>query len=652
MTFATLFPLIAILSISHDAPLGPEASPQEMLAQWDSAPPLRREAIHKALGDRAGIVEAWIIEALRSEKVNDRILACALLKRIGSPQAEAALLTVLADADARVSAQAMLSLGEFGSPAAAETIRARLATSSDPRRVKAALAALGNLGDTTDLAGISGYLQDPDESVRVNAAAALASLGDLSGEALLLDATQSANPQARREATYALGLFDSQESQQRLEAIAANPLERWRTEADIALEWRLLRHATSGEAATARLGELAFGLNDELAEWARDQLEARRRSAAKHVTGVHGGGVLGNPDRSITANAFAVLNSPFYTARDARDTAEGTVDEDIGARPINHFYNPVTGLNTMPARRMDAVVRTEDFWKRARLLWRFGPRNGSHGAAHMLGRSLHMLQDMTSPAHVHDDPHVPPLDPDDFERWGETLYPAPEEILPGLVPYVPDGRIELPDGRNVSAASPVGLVHGMALFTYELTAIPGEIVAGPEQADSELTRMFPDGRLYYQDAGILGANYWQIDDVGPYGLLEKNRWWPCAADFVDDDPGAGMAQRLTGFFYIENVSGNHGGLVPAVYERPLRHISDPTGMSILEIYSQELYPEVVERSAAFLLAFQDATAPPQGGCTASSPSNARTVAGDSILTVLAAATLILLGRRNSRKNKE
>jgi HEAT repeat protein len=617
-----------------------------MLAQWHSAPPLRREAILKALGDRAGVLESWIIAALRSDKVNDRLVACALLERIGSAEAEAALLTVLDDPDARVASQALLSLGAFGSGTAADAVREQLATASDARKRKAILAALGNLGDDTDLPRISPYLADPDEPVRVNAAAALARLGDASGEAILLASTHGTNPQARREATYALGFLDSPEARQRLEAIAADPQARWRTEADIALEMRLLRHATSDEAATARLGELALGLNDELAEWARDQLEARRQSAAKHVTDVHGGGVLGNPGRSITANAFAVLNSPFYTARDARDTAEGTVDEDIGARPINHFYNPVTGLNTMPARRMDAVVRSEEYWRRARLLWRHGPRNGPIGAAQMLGRSMHMLQDMTSPAHVHDDPHVPPLDPDDFERWGESLYPVPEEILPGLVPYVPEGRIDLPDGRNVSASSPAGLVHGMALFTYELTAIPGDIAAGAEQSDSELARMFPDGRLYYQDAGILGANYWQIDDVGPYGLLKKDRWWPCAGDFTDDDPGAGTPQRITGRFYLENVSGNHGGLVPAAYERPLRHIADPAGMSLLEIQAGELYPEVVERSAAFLAAFEDDVPPAPGGCASASPSNARTLAGDSLLLVL---TLLFLGSRKGKK---
>jgi HEAT repeat protein len=82
---------------------------------------------------------------------------------------------------------------------------------------------------------LQAYLEDPDESVRVNAAAALAMLGSDAGEAVLLAATESGDPQARREATYALGYLDSLASVQRLWAIASDPRaggarkRRWRS---------------------------------------------------------------------------------------------------------------------------------------------------------------------------------------------------------------------------------------------------------------------------------------------------------------------------------------------------------------------------------------------------------------------------------------
>lgn len=588
-------------------------SPRELAARWDTALPLERDAMRKHLLARTHRLEPWILDALITGSVNQRLLACAVLERLATPQAEAALREVaLADSDARVQAQAMLSLARFAGPDAAEAIRLKLASTTDRRVVKAALASLGGFGEAKDAALATAFLSDPDESVRVNAAAALARLGDESGASILLDATHSADPQSCREATFALGFLGTHEAAQRLDEIIADPAGRWRTEAELAVAIR-----TRSAAPTA----------------------------PKHSSVVHGRGVLGDPNRSLAANAFAVLDSPFYTAWNARDTSRGTVDEDIGSRPINHFYNPVTGVNSMPASRMAAVERAELFWERAVDLYRRGQFWGRAGAFHMLGRSMHLLQDMTSPAHVHDDPHVPPLDPDDFEFYGEIHYPTPEEIVPGLAPYVPQGELTLPDGRTVPAGSVAGLIHGMALFTYRLTAYPGEIVADRVQPDSELARMFPDGRLYYQDAGILGANYWQIDDVGPFGLLEENDWWPGQADFVDEDPGDGVPQRITGLFYIENVSGDHGGLTPAVFERPLRHVEDPRGMTFLEIYAGELYPECVSRSATYLDTFRKTVAPDTGGCSGAPASSLEASAGDTLLGLLVAATLFAAGRR-------
>lgn len=613
-----IFGWSTMVGCTADLPSLDAYPPQALMVHWDTASPVDRDAIRKALDRPRGLVEPWLLEALRTGSTNQRLLACVLLERAGGPDAEAALIDALDDSDPRVQAQAMLSLAAFGGPAAAAAVRERLVQATDTRLVKAAIAALARLGGQEDAGPISAYLSDPDESVRVNAAAALVLLGDPSGLSTLLDATYSADSQARREATYALGFFDAPEAGSRIDEILADPQGRWRTEARMALDQRRLRHASEAPAPVA-----------------------------KHVTDVHGRGVLGDPDRSMTANAFAILDSGFYSRLRRRDTARGTVDEDIGARPINHFYNPVTGLNTMPVSRMGAVERAEDFWRQALNRYRLGIDFGRAGAFQLLGRSLHMLQDMTSPAHVHDDPHVPPLDPDDFEMWGGLNYPPPDVLLPGLEVYAPQGTVTLPDGRTVAADSPAGLVHGMAAFTYALTAIPGRIEAGRLQGDSELARMFPEGRLYYQDAGILGANYWQIEDVGRYGLLEDNDWWPCAGDFIDDNPGGGVAQCITGHFYIENVSGDRGGLVPAVFERPLRHLDDPAGLSLLEIYTVELYRESVSRSAAFLAAFERAAGPQDdpGGCAGPASRGLPASAGDTALAVLAAAVLLAAGRR-------
>jgi hypothetical protein len=205
----------------------------------------------------------------------------------------------------------------------------------------------------------------------------------------------------------------------------------------MALELRILRGVNSPEVRQKILSDLAVSSNDELARWARERLndegfEEPAGPSAKHASAVHGGAVLGDRERTLTANAFAVLGSDGFSpaARDA--VAKGTVDEDIGLRPINHFYNPVTGLNTMPFRRETALQRCRRLWRLAVGLGRGLPSDDPLVAYKALGRSMHLLQDMSSPAHVHDDPHVPPFDRDDLELWGETHYPAPEDIVPGL----------------------------------------------------------------------------------------------------------------------------------------------------------------------------------------------------------------------------
>jgi hypothetical protein len=168
--------------------------------------------------------------------------------------------------------------------------------------------------------------------------------------------------------------------------------------------------------------------------------------------------------------------------------------------------------------------------------------------------------------------------------------------------------------------------------------------------DCELARMFPEGRLYYQDGGILGGNYWQIDDVGRYGRTGNNAWWPCAGDYAESFDGPEGARRITGRVYIENMAGNSGELRVAAFEGELRHLDDPAGMTLLETYAAELYPECIVRCAAFLRAFEEERAKqlrgmgcagrPAGDGGKGAPWHE--AAGDT--AVLAAACLVLLAR--------
>ncbi len=623
-----------------------ELPSSEILDGWDSASPGVRQALRKALDDDAATARPALVDALERGPLSHKLLACEVLGRVADPAACEALRKALWDPEPKVQAKALTALSP--GPGAADAVRAKLAEAPRGAVLKAGLAALGRLGSSEDLALLATYLDDPDEAVRVNAAAALAQLGDERGESVLLNALESPDPQARREATYALGFIDSAESVRRLEAIVLDPQGRWRTEAEIALALHDLRSLPTESDRIGYLSVLAAGDNEERADWARarlSELGAAPPVELKHARAVHGGGVGGDPDRNLTAHSFVVLGDGFTEAQ-RREVALGTVDEDDRAQPINHFYNPVTGQNTMPFARITALGLAARHHNRAVQLWFRGRHFGKRGAFYTLGRSIHLLQDMTSPAHVHDDPHVPFIDSDDFEFWGEVNYQIPPDVLANLEPWEPEGEIVLPGGVRVDSASPPGMIQHMALFTYRLTSYPAVLVEAPgPQPDSELNRMFPDGRLYYQDGGILGSHYWQIDDVGPYGGLGKDRWWPCAGDFQIDYLGPGGTPRIVGAVYIENIGGNHDDLVPAVFERPLAHLADPAGLTFLEIYAAELYPENVRFGAAYLKAFLDATEEPTFGCTPPPSGATRRASGDPLLLLGVVAVLLVAGRR-------
>ena len=170
------------------------------------------------------------------------------------------------------------------------------------------------------------------------------------------------------------------------------------------------------------------------------------------------------------------------TADDVEDAAEGSIVEDACPNYYSHLYNPnsptIRGSNVAPDSGLDpfcdftsnpnevtedvlffvqsmANVRAGELWTCALQTYRGQScteptleRTHSPGretAFNLLGQVLHLLEDMTSPAHVHADPHGKPgiqgfgdcvgFDADDFENWGWCLQRS------GTVPDADHGHI-------------------------------------------------------------------------------------------------------------------------------------------------------------------------------------------------------------------
>ena len=82
---------------------------------------------------------------------------------------------------------------------------------------------------------------------------------------------------------------------------------------------------------------------------------------------------------------------------------QGSIDEDDDPNYVNHFFNPRTGGRGLGASET-APQRASHLWSDALQNYRAGQRTDAYAN---LGRVMHLLQDMTSPAHVHLDVHGP-----------------------------------------------------------------------------------------------------------------------------------------------------------------------------------------------------------------------------------------------------
>jgi len=307
--------------------------------------------------------------------------------------------------------------------------------------------------------------------------------------------------------------------------------------------------------------------------------------------------------RDISYNAVDILNIRLLN-RYRSEIGQGSIDEDTFPQYCYHAYNPHNGegfnlpcpgvvdwANIIADNTFDAMPI---LWGRTLTAFNEGNLEGNGGAFHMLGRCIHLIQDMTSPAHTHSDTHI---DGDDFEIWGDGNFLP----LLDLEPVFPDD------------ASPQAFVHSAARIVYSGTTWPGQIYEGNPQPSSPFKQMFPT--LTFHDGGFLGDDYWVIDNIGEFdeaGLFPPcigspsacDEWWPSDDDFSENDNGPEGSRQITGNFYIENSAGDNNRLSPAVWNNA------PNNRSLMRLYAEEFYPVAITHSAGLLKTFVDTVCPP------------------------------------------
>jgi hypothetical protein len=385
---------------------------------------------------------------------------------------------------------------------------------------------------------------------------------------------------------------------------------------------------------------------------------------------------------ALTIGAFLFLDqaapedAAFFSATNRSRARQGSIDEDTCPYFVSHFYNPQTGENTTPIPpfgiglgcelgsfdQQTAPARATNYWSDAVNNYRGGDTNL---AMTQLGHVFHLLQDMSSPAHVHNDVHgerdeVGCQDTDDFENWGwsncsdhgaafshvfdyltNTVandYMSTNQIRSGLAL----GLRKIFGDRPQRAAPLTGknagysFVHELATRVYDFTTFKvvlkdtGALFSNDRGAD-ELNTMFgvwefpgASGGWYFEDS--LGYDSWS------QGECESGRgdqaWWlmddgRCQARSCPDQWNCTIDE---GYAYIENTGGGSGGgaeipdtLVPAYYDRPWfrqRYDAPSSGRNVgnvtmLRIYGDVLYSAAVAYGAGLLQTFLDEAVMPQ-----------------------------------------
>ena len=322
---------------------------------------------------------------------------------------------------------------------------------------------------------------------------------------------------------------------------------------------------------------------------------------------------------------------------------QGSIDEDNSPNFGNHFFNPKTG-EALSGLWDTAPKRASDFWTEALTDYRAGRTSDAFAK---LGYVMHLLQDMTSPAHVHVDDHGTPRlghcegDGDDFEIWGYCS----DIGINGILQYVDystlaNSQIQPPlaigldrifDNQPQRATRRAGdintgytYVRELADRVYDFTTFHVKLVdtsdpINNDPGEGELKRMF---------AGLVesGAS-WNIPEIGfsfgECGSVLNQEWWMMPTDCSSHNPSFGT-HVVEGFAYLENIGGGSGGtfqvpdnVYPAEYDRPWfirrynsKFNSGPTRRTMLRIYGDVLYPSAVAYGAGLLRAFLDEVLPP------------------------------------------
>ena len=223
----------------------------------------------------------------------------------------------------------------------------------------------------------------------------------------------------------------------------------------------------------------------------------------------------------------------------------------------------------------------------------------------VLGHVVHLLEDLSVPAHTHLDIHAGAfgLGGDDFENYCDNL--TPDQYTSNLPVPAPEDAIICFDSLKAFWENAADFPNcGMANLSYYRNYYPCDL----DNMTGRLKEMYPN--LYWD--WLWGQ--WDIDDpdLGNWdedfgtvyssfnGSMGDDEWWECTANYNNPDvPGYYYLEWMQEIPQIEKISWDPNNPANDIYA------TNNENKSHVEIYAEQLIPLCIRYAAGMMKFFLD-----------------------------------------------
>lgn len=268
--------LVICSCLTHGAVLPAERlhhmSMPHLIDSLDTASVQTRRDIEDILLDNIPAVTGVLRDKLTTGSTKEKLFACSFIGMVQDANSLDDLLTAIDDTDPKVQTRAILTIGNIRGKSTVGRIRQKLTLADNTTIIKASLVSIGRIGGTSDVSLLQRFLAHDDESVRCDAAGAMALLGNYQGQDILLECTYSDNPAVQKEATYCLGFINTPASREKLEQILDDPAGKWKSYARIAIAQQEIDNVNEMDKVGLLKALTEDSTNKRLSAWAVDRL--------------------------------------------------------------------------------------------------------------------------------------------------------------------------------------------------------------------------------------------------------------------------------------------------------------------------------------------------------------------------------------------